>query len=355
MLMAYENGRLVKASDALKTHHYRCCECGELLVLRKGINKIPHFAHQSNSKCNSNEGESYVHNLGKFRILHSLPNGTRVEVYLPMIKQRADVLYHHLAVEYQCSPITLKRLTERVSGYLSIGITSFWILGMKYYRKRLASPNVLKFLRYHKNTGFYLIYLDPLTSRYLLRYCICQSDGKYQYQDRTFTKWATMIAFFKSNRQKEQLHPNLIKVCQRIEYQVRHLDPNMMKLQEYCYYHHSSITGCPLICHHYRDLPPVFGKQWLKWVVMIICELKKWVGKRIRQFVSEVYQKLDFTDHFVFLVNVKELRVSYINGFLNDLIDRKLLVIEHGIIKQVSDFTWYRDVYAKINVIRECS
>lgn len=69
MLVALnEHGERITAKHYLdKDEEYYCPECGELLIFRNGIKRIPHFAHRPNeSSCIMKiGGESYIHNAMK--------------------------------------------------------------------------------------------------------------------------------------------------------------------------------------------------------------------------------------------------------------------------------------------------
>ena len=77
----------------------------------------PHFAHLAHSKCTvTTEGETAEHLAGK-ALLGEFCRLWQVnfeyEVYLPTIKQRPDLLVstdtRHVAIEFQCSPLSIKR------------------------------------------------------------------------------------------------------------------------------------------------------------------------------------------------------------------------------------------------------
>lgn len=115
---------------------FYCPQCGELLQLKIGTIKIPHFAHVSKSRCETSfsEGESVRHLLGKeqlFQLFQSLRLHVKLEPYLPDINQRPDLLVADknllYAIEFQCSPIRSERLAERNQGYLRQKIQPVWI------------------------------------------------------------------------------------------------------------------------------------------------------------------------------------------------------------------------------------
>ncbi|MDF7627368.1 competence protein CoiA family protein [Lactobacillaceae bacterium L1_55_11] len=153
----YVPARLAQAGD-----HYRCPACQQPVQLRQGTVIQPYFAHQAGTSCHAfSEGESQTHLAGKVQLFRYLSQwGTvTLEPVLPSINQRPDLLLcrgqQRLAVEYQCSPITNPRLTERNRGYARAGIEVIWILGPRYFQKQLRTRTVLRFLHQDQLT-FYL-------------------------------------------------------------------------------------------------------------------------------------------------------------------------------------------------------
>ncbi|MBB1062378.1 competence protein CoiA [Limosilactobacillus fastidiosus] len=142
MLVAKSNDQFVNAFNANKREEYYCPECGEQLILKKGKCKVAHFAHGVNSKCQLQKGESYEHLLGKQQIFEWARQNNwypELEVYISSLKQRADVLLNvqgrQVAIEFQCSPLSLIDLQERTRGYEKLGIKCYWFLGSPYELK----------------------------------------------------------------------------------------------------------------------------------------------------------------------------------------------------------------------------
>ncbi|MEK4384890.1 competence protein CoiA family protein [Solibacillus sp. FSL W7-1464] len=120
-----------------KQQSFYCPQCKERLLLKAGQIKIPHFAHQKNSDCDSlfSEGESAAHLLGKqhlFQLFTNLQVSPVLEPFLPQLQQRPDLLITvkdlQYAIEFQCSPIVPSSFQQRTTGYLNANITPVWIL-----------------------------------------------------------------------------------------------------------------------------------------------------------------------------------------------------------------------------------
>lgn len=151
MLVASNNHKLVFAQNVRPGEQYYCPACRQPVRLRRGKSKVPHFAHLPGADCAVSEGETGEHLRGKQQLFdHLRKQGLQpqLEVYLPAIRQRPDILVRHadrvVAVEFQCSPLTVQRLLERNAGYRRLGIKPLWLLGQPY-RRRLSSEKVAQF------------------------------------------------------------------------------------------------------------------------------------------------------------------------------------------------------------------
>lgn len=147
-----EKGEMVVADEKLsKEKRYFCPECRNLVHLKIGAVMRPHFAHYQNESCDVfSEGETAEHLQGKLQLadvlerLPTIPIKVELEAYLPELKQRPDLLVEfsrsEIAVEFQCSPISIEKIAERTAGYLSAGYQVCWVLGEKFkYGRKLTS------------------------------------------------------------------------------------------------------------------------------------------------------------------------------------------------------------------------
>lgn len=163
-----ENG--IIASEAKAVNKFRCPVCHEKVYLKKGKLKIAHFAHQKNSDCSSySEGESIEHLQGKLDLYEWIKNtGVQVEleVFLSEIKQRADILFVHnkdlIAVEFQCSPLSIEEVCKRTRGYHSIGIKVIWIAGSKLAIKGKLTALQRSLIGEDRRKGFYFFHYNVL-------------------------------------------------------------------------------------------------------------------------------------------------------------------------------------------------
>ena len=131
---------LVHIKQARFGEQYICPECSQFLIIKTSQSGRPFFAHYHHSEYL--RGESQNHELGKTQIFQWASQrgwDPQLEAYLPAIKQRPDVLLRinnkQIALEYQCSPLSLTKIKARNHGYQIQGISVRWILGPRYQRK----------------------------------------------------------------------------------------------------------------------------------------------------------------------------------------------------------------------------
>ena len=140
------------AEEAKTNEIYLCPGCRGPVRLKRGKEKVAHFAHVSKQGCSGfSEGESADHLAGKLALFRyfSKKMPVQIEPVLSMIDQRPDLLVgrpgSQVAIEYQCSPIGKADLERRNAGYARIGMRVWWILGPNYWRKRLSTATVCRF------------------------------------------------------------------------------------------------------------------------------------------------------------------------------------------------------------------
>ncbi|WP_158231928.1 MULTISPECIES: competence protein CoiA [unclassified Sporosarcina] len=120
-----------------KNETYYCPQCKEQVLLKVGEIVIPHFAHLKQTTCRDSfsEGESPTHLLGKiqlYELFSQLHLQTKMEPYLPAIRQRPDLLVtwqnEQIPIEFQCSTIPIARILERNAGYHTVNMLPIWIV-----------------------------------------------------------------------------------------------------------------------------------------------------------------------------------------------------------------------------------
>lgn len=168
----------------LKMH---CPACHKPVIFKAGKKMTPHFAHKINEACLSHsEGETKEHLAGKRQLLAHFrealgAKNVRLEAVLPTINQRADVLVRAptgkiIALEYQCSPLSLEHLISRTQGYLGQKMQVVWLLGKRHRIKKRLTAQTAMFMRFHPHLGFYLLYYDASKQQFELNYEIQTCD-----------------------------------------------------------------------------------------------------------------------------------------------------------------------------------
>ncbi|MGG7618553.1 competence protein CoiA [Bacillus coreaensis] len=131
--------------NQLRENHYFCPLCKGKVIVKFGVQRISHFAHvQLSPLCIEYDRESAYHMQAKMQLFEWLEkecSEVELEVFLPNIMQRPDLMFTYLGntycVEYQCSPISEEIFEKRTNGYLSSGLTPLWILGAnRVHRKQ---------------------------------------------------------------------------------------------------------------------------------------------------------------------------------------------------------------------------
>lgn len=135
--------QLIHISKASKQTDYRCHECGQVVRMRSGLHRQPHYFHlQSNDKCKQH-GKGMVHLALQNWIQTKLPEGeVHLEYRFDKIGRIADVVWirQQLIFEIQCSPITAAEVESRNRDYASVGFQVVWILhDQRYNKKRLTA------------------------------------------------------------------------------------------------------------------------------------------------------------------------------------------------------------------------
>lgn len=267
MLTAVNHGRVTWARDANRQEKYCCPECQQRLILHQGKVKLAHFAHPAHSKCVMSEGETYEHLLGKQQIFEwarKLQLNPEIERYQNEIHQRADILLDHhqgpIAIEFQCSPLSLERHLERNAGYRQVGWRYYWILGSPYQRK-LSRVKQAQFIHYLAG-NYCLLYWDVNKQQLIKR-------------------------FFQPTR------ANLSWQRQLKDLSGRH-DPEIIEVQRQACQLGYRLEQCPAFCHLSQTELPVTNHHLLLWRIQLAIALEqqqlfqRWSLSAWQQFLASV-------------------------------------------------------------------
>lgn len=129
-----------------RSKQFFCPVCEERVILKAGLQVVPHFAHLSSQLCPSTTGgEGPYHEQGKLILYEWLTKQSldvQLEAYLPEINQQPDLLItvnqKKIAIEFQCSRIPTEIIRQRNLGYLRANIQPIWILSARLFKQRTA-------------------------------------------------------------------------------------------------------------------------------------------------------------------------------------------------------------------------
>jgi competence protein CoiA len=175
-----------EAIEALKKDKYFCPACKQPVYIKNGRIKLPHFAHFAESSCSFyTEAETQEHLALKQVFANwceqqQLPY--EVEKFLPALNQRPDLLIGNLAIEIQCSPLSIQRLIERTKCYQKHGYQPLWICGKKLSVTYNKLSELTKNLCYYsEKLGFYLWTADVEEKELILFYHLEEDWSKKLY------------------------------------------------------------------------------------------------------------------------------------------------------------------------------
>ena len=222
-----------------------CPACSGAVRFKKGKVMQPHFAHISLEECRFyRENESVEHLNLKAELFRWAAQTEEVEVeaFLPALQQIADLLVDgKLALEVQCSPLSIERLQERTLSYRQHGYQALWLLGRKLWLKDSLSRLQKDFLYFSKNMGFHLWELDQEKQVLRLKYLIHEDlHGKVQHKTRTFPfGHGRLLDILRLPFQKQEINSFLAQqdpqICNYIRRQLYYQQPRWMRLQAQLY------------------------------------------------------------------------------------------------------------------------
>jgi competence protein CoiA len=352
--IAYCNSQLINALDADNSHHYYCPICKGKVILKKGKINIPHFAHFNHNQCMTVKNcQTNEHLLGKKQLLKFIDSDdVKMEFYIQSIKQRPDLLWKQLAIEFQCSPITLQRFRQRVSGYRSIQMKSLWVLGSNY-RRNFGQKNMIKFYYYFIQLGFCMFFWDVKKCKLEMFFNCQYVNGKLYHQVAMFTCLMDLLHYLRQSHQINSYHSSLKQTINEITHIRNNLfykDKLTLKIQEFCYLKHHCVDGSPLICHKTSVVNPLVGSKYLYWKIIILNELIDGIS------ISDLYIRsvsiLKLTANVPLIKNKIIFLRKPFNDFLRELVMYNYIFINSfGTISYYHKIYWFRDYYHKLQAL----
>ncbi|QEA59403.1 competence protein [Leuconostoc koreense] len=239
------NKKYVRADEANKSNDYFCPGCHEKVILKSGEVKQKHFSHCSGTACVTfTENESVQHLAGKLQIASKLQyyGNVQIEAVLPEIQQRPDILLIHknkrIAIEYQCSPISQKRINMRNKGYLTENIQVIWVLGQTYFNRVMTQATIMKFMADNA-----LVFYLPDQQHFVHRQHFSKPDfSRVQFVDKI---GATL---FSTKVPKQRTKLNVAKQAYKLQGIIlqKRVDP---KVVDYLYKNNRLLMNVPVWVH----------------------------------------------------------------------------------------------------------
>lgn len=239
---------------------FTCPACHRAVRSRCGQVMRPHFAHYQRQACDFfTENESQEHLSLKAQLYKSLLNqsSVQVEAVLPDLGQVADLLVNgELALEVQCSRLSIERLRQRTQAYRQHGYQVRWLLGEKLWLKESLSALQKQFLYFSKNMGFHLWELDEAKSELRLKYLIYQDlKGKVHYLEKSCSLADDVLAFLRQPYLSQTVvsyqRPMDQQLLTYIQAQLYHGNPKWLRQQEEVY-----LQGKNLLSQSVEDFYP---------------------------------------------------------------------------------------------------
>ncbi|MBO0476442.1 hypothetical protein DOK76_05125 [Vagococcus sp. DIV0080] len=231
-----------------KKEQWFCSACHSEVIIKNGQVIRPHFAHKARQMCEAfSENESEEHLKGKTLIAtncetYGIPY--EVEAYLPELQQRPDVLINgKIAIEFQCSSLSIERFKERSEAYLAHDYQVVWLLGNNFHLKKHLSTLQKQFIYFSVSSGFYMWELDVTKETIYLDYFLTKLPLELVYKRRYFslhhTSLIDILAFPNKQLMKENWRTlsskNYNEQQKKWNQQLNLKQPKIMLLQSFFY------------------------------------------------------------------------------------------------------------------------
>lgn len=294
-----------KNQKAVKAKYF-CPVCQGEVILKRGQVKIAHFAHRSTRNCQGfSEGETTAHLFGKKFLYEWDERKGQLEASLPEIQQRPDLLLSNkLAVELQCSPLSIERLHARTFGYRNSGYRQWWLLGGKLKEQTNLTKLTKNLCYFDRRLGVHFWSLDAEGQQLMLNFHVLESwNGEQSWKTRSFSREdKSLEECFKSAVKGNFFHywRSDISDCQmyreKLAEKLVRREPGLRKLQEHLYVSGSHLQALPLAFYSISDFSVLFG-DWVLFFRYLIYQRTQHQGKKLQQsfvdFQEEVAELLN--------------------------------------------------------------
>lgn len=129
-----DGSSVIARSESKSNAPFECPECGNEVILRKGMVRIHHFAHKPPVTCTYGAGETDAHRQCKMAIYDALlqaPNVRKPGLERSLTTVRPDVRAYinntPIAIEVQISALSLDTIIRRTTEYTRKGVYLLWL------------------------------------------------------------------------------------------------------------------------------------------------------------------------------------------------------------------------------------
>lgn len=274
MLIAELAHHLIDARAATRRPDYRCPACHGPVRLHRGQQVGPYFAHLPASPCRlAGEGETAEHLRGKRQLATFFASWglTTLERVLPAIQQRADVWVDRatqpVAVEFQCSPLSVHGVTQRTAGYHRLGCYPLWVLGHRYAHQKLNWSLLERFMTWLPRWELCLLFWDVTTNRLRVVHHLYQ-DAAGRYGGQTTVVGSVAALMVGPTHMVTYPSLDLAAVQRRWTRQLARSAPALRPIQEQVYLTGHHLLGFPLAFATTAITPPFLGRGLLLWRIV---------------------------------------------------------------------------------------
>lgn len=331
-----------KQAETLRHEAFSCPACHRPVLVKSGRQVTPHFAHRHRG-CTASEPETEVHLQGKWWLKafgEQLGYSVELEVYLPMIKQRADLIWvkgqRRIAIEYQCSNIKVPRLIERTEGYRQLGLEVIWIMGPRYFGG-FGQGKQLKFMQWVAARQLDAWFLDVATKR-LQRVSWTPSA--------MVTTQYTLVRGPKTWTNPWAERPLLI--ARQVSYGLRYRTGRVMQLQQQAATLKHNIGGLPLeVFSQLSHLPGMAAREWQLRVLWLL----RFDGHLIKKTADHAFWR---EQQFELMpLSTVDLIKKVRSRWLAYLLAGGYLVAEADTYRWAKPLQWYPDQMAQLQAFAE--
>lgn len=244
----------VKPSEltGLKDKVLFCSACKSRVYFKNGEIRSPHFAHISLLSCAyASENESFQHLALKKALFYwfSKTEHVTLEAFLPELQQIPDLLVNDkLAVEVQCSALSVKRLRARTKGYHTKNYQVLWLTGKELWLGNRLTALKQQLLNFSEHVGFYYWEIDHQKKELRLNYLIHEDiTGKLHYLVQHFAFGsAKLLDILRLPYKKLDSQLSVALKGDMYAYMIRQLyykHPKWLSIQEIYYQHGQNILS----------------------------------------------------------------------------------------------------------------